>query len=483
MAQEVEPHIDEESGTVKNNVQRYLLILGFVISIAFTIGIYNAFQSDEKKATDSVKETKVEQKSEIATTKQEAIVDFNAQVSEEMRKIERKKQQEESQEALKQARVARTKSEQPFEQPVIEQKTGNKTEYDQFKEQVVESGKVRNLTDIERLADSKVRLSKEIEDFQIKEKRRALEARVATISFREIKNTQANYAQPQSTNKTASVRERIERIRQKTNQANALKDKLLAGNYNSPDQFDSLTKDLASLGVNYNAPNTNPPAINYSRIPKPTENKIVGANLEKAKELQLNGVKLPTGTAIKAVLSQTVISDYANKPFKAQITQDVYDADYETILFPKGTIIDGRSVRVANINEPIQARMGLTINWFVLPNGNRIDFSQSASALDSMGIGAIKDDVNYHAMAQFLGVLAYAVVASETASNTSSGFTGETNIKGDIGEGIREQFSPLASRYLSLVPTVTLNTGTPITVYIENEMHVEPWGTIYDNLL
>mgnify|MGYP000058614169 CR=1 FL=1 len=488
MTQEVEPHIDEESGTVKSNVQRYLLILGFLISIAFVIGIYNAFQSDEEKALESEKEVPTEQKPEVATTKQEEVVDFNAQVSEEMRRIERKKKQEESQKALKQARADRVKSEQPYTQSVAD-KTPNKTEYDQFKQQVVNSGKVRNLTDIERLADSKVKLSKEIEDFKIKEKRRALEARISTISFREIKSTQANFAQPQvSQNKAASVQERIERIRQKTNQANSLKDKLLAGNYNSPDQFDSLTKDLASLSINYDTQNSSvgnvsSPVINYSRVPKPTSNKIVGANLEKAKELNLNGVKLPTGTAIKAVLSQTVISDYANKPFKAQITQDVYDADYETILFPKGTIIDGRSVRVANINEPIQARMGLTINWFVLPNGNRIDFSQSASALDSMGIGAIKDDVNYHAMAQFLGVLAYAVVASETAGNVSSGFTGETNIKGDIGEGIREQFAPLASRYLSLVPTVTLNTGTPITVYIENEMHVEPWGTIYDNLL
>ncbi|MGP4944088.1 TrbI/VirB10 family protein [Pseudoalteromonas nigrifaciens] len=483
MAKEVEPHINEESGTVKRNVQRYLLILGLVISIAFVFGIYNAFQSDDEKELVTQTENEPEN-TNVANTTQDEIVDFNVQVNEEMRKIERNKKEEDESNALKQAREDFEKSKESY-RPSTTNNT-NESEYDQFKKQVVNSGKVRNLTDIERLAESKVKLSKEVEEFQLKEKRRALEARISNISFKEIKNQPVTQTSKRSASNGASVQERIARIRAKTEQANQLKDKLLAGNYNSPDQLDALTGDLASLGIKYNSPNSanvNTNSINYSRVPKQSKSKVVGANLEKAENLNLNGVKLPTGTAIKAVLSQTVMSDYANKPFKAQITQDVYDADYETILFPKGTIVDGRSVQVANVNEPIQARMGLTINWFVLPNGNRIDFSQSATALDSMGIGAIKDDVNYHAMAQFLGVLAYAVVSSETSSNTSSGFTGETNIKGDIGQGIREQFSPLASRYLSLTPTVTLNTGTPITIYIENEMHVEPWGTIYDDLL
>jgi len=151
-------------------------------------------------------------------------------------------------------------------------------------------------------------------------------------------------------------------------------------------------------------------------------------------------------------------------------------------LFPKGTVIDGRSVRVANINEPIQARTGLVVNWFVLPNGNRIDFNKSAAALDSMGIGAIKDDVDYHLMEQFLGVAAYALVSTQSSSSASSPFTGQTNIKGDIEKNFRQQLAPLASRYLGLTPTITLNTGLPMSIYIENEMIVQPWGTIYDGL-
>lgn len=478
--QEVEPHVEEQQGTVKSSMQKYLLLLGAFISLAFIFGLYNAFQSDaEKKAEKAAEKAAAEQPAEkteqVATAQAKEIGDFDKQVDAKVEQLKRSQQRQAEAQPLKEARQEYRESKKPIQEPiVVESQSKDKSAYDSFKEQVVGTGKVRTLADIERLADSKVRLSKTQEDFAVSEKRRALEARKSSLMLTPVSNAGVPQAavKPQVKPQRESIDEKLQRVRAKAAEAQQLRDKLLSGNYQNSD-LARLSQDIAAIQSN---------PVRYSREQTNEPKRIVGASLNKAKNLGLKGVKLPTGTAIKAVLSQTVMSDYANKPFKAQLTQDVYDADYETILFPKGTIVDGRAVRVGNVNEAIQARMGLTINWFVLPNGNRVDFSKSASALDTQGIGGIKDDVDYHAMEQFLGVLAYAVVASETSSATSSSFTGQTNIGGDVGKGIRQQVSPIISRYLSLVPTITLNTGTPITIYIENEMQVEPWGTIYDDL-
>lgn len=204
------------------------------------------------------------------------------------------------------------------------------------------------------------------------------------------------------------------------------------------------------------------------------------ANMEAENRNTEGLTLLPTGTVLNGVLSMTTMSDYLGT-IKGLITQDVYDVNYETILIPKGSQILIKSVNASNVNLPINARLGLTVPWIILPDGKRIDFSRAA-ALDHMGIGAIKDQVNYHFMAQFLGVAAYAILASETESDQSSQFTGRTNIEGDINSSLRKQFAPLAARYLNLVPTITLRSGTPFKIIIEDDIYLKPWGTVYDKL-
>lgn len=188
-----------------------------------------------------------------------------------------------------------------------------------------------------------------------------------------------------------------------------------------------------------------------------------------------------TGTIINAVLDQTVVSDYPGG-FKGRVTHDVYDPTHDYVLIPKGAKIVGRSMTIGNVNEPIQARMGLAIDWVIMPDGSRIDLSKS-SALDRAGIGAIKDKVNRHFIAQFLGVGAYALLISQADGDSSSNFTGETDIEGDVEEELRKQFAPLAAKYLSLVPTVTLRSGQGFKVFVEDDLWVQPWSSVYENLI
>lgn len=190
---------------------------------------------------------------------------------------------------------------------------------------------------------------------------------------------------------------------------------------------------------------------------------------------------ISTGTVISAVLDQELMSDYTGA-YRCMISGDVYDVTGRYILIPKGARAVGQCLRINNVNEPIQARMGLTVKWLVLPDGKRISFEKRADILDQAGIPAIKDKVNYHLMAQFLGVAAYALLSSET-SRQGSGMNNDNSFKGDVGQSLREQFSPMAAKYLSLVPTITLRAGTPVKIFIEDDIYAFPWAKVSDRLL
>jgi type IV secretion system protein VirB10 len=183
---------------------------------------------------------------------------------------------------------------------------------------------------------------------------------------------------------------------------------------------------------------------------------------------------LPIGTVVRAAIDQKVMSDYTGS-LRLQITHDVYDLERRTILIPAGSICTAQSLLITNVNEPIQARVGYVVKNLRLPDGSVIDFSRQSS-LDREGIGAVEGDVDRHLIAQFLGVAAYAMVADN--SNYAGTGLEDSSYSGQVGENARSQFSPLAQKYLSLVPTITLHPGTPVRIFIEEPVFIYPWSSL-----
>ena len=217
------------------------------------------------------------------------------------------------------------------------------------------------------------------------------------------------------------------------------------------------------------------------QAPVQSQEEAIDVGRPRSEAEPMAGQKLiATGTVIGAVLDQELMSDYIG-PFRALVTHDVYDVSNSYIIIPKGSRVIGRSLRITNVNEPIQARMGLVVRWLVLPNGKRISFERRVAALDQAGVPAIKDKVDYHFIAQFLGVAAYAVLASST-SYQGSGIAKDTDFEGQLGQSLREQYAPLAAKYLNLVPTITLEEGTPLKIFIEDDIYAFPWDTISNRI-
>lgn len=228
--------------------------------------------------------------------------------------------------------------------------------------------------------------------------------------------------------------------------------------------------------------NQNREVVNgFGSIPSPnTDNgsPIIGrAASEQTLGPKVGQYLLPTGAVIKAALDQRAISDYTGS-YRCRITHDVYDVTKRFILIPKGASCTGSTLRVTNVNEPIQARMALNINWVVLPDGRRISF-KSQQMLDHEGINAVKGEVDRHLLAQFLGVAAYALVAKDTTYNTQD----SVDFEGNVSEGVRGKGSDIAEKYLNLVPTIELDYGDPLLIFIEEQMYIYPWRRVGEQFI
>lgn len=209
---------------------------------------------------------------------------------------------------------------------------------------------------------------------------------------------------------------------------------------------------------------------------------VVGYTKENSYGADVEGMeKIPAGTIIPAITMTSWNSDFPGTPSKAMIDHDVYDAKRENILIPAGSEFLTTSVSANGINDPIQNRMAYKVGKAVLPSGDSIDFSK-ASGLDREGMGGVKDQVEYHVLAQMLGVAAYAMVSSNT-SRSGSGSNNDTTYSGDVGQGMRDQFSPLAEKYLNIVPTKIIRAGQSIRIILQDDIYVKPYKGVYDDYI
>lgn len=194
-----------------------------------------------------------------------------------------------------------------------------------------------------------------------------------------------------------------------------------------------------------------------------------------------NSAILGTTTIIKAILTQKLISDYPG-PFRGYVTHDVYDTTREYVLIPKGSVIHGEVLRISNVNEPISARVGYIIKSITRPDDTVIDMTSDA-AVDHEGVSGIEDQVNKHLFAQFMGVIAYALIGSEASGTQSGGLDGGFDYGDEVKRNSLDQFQPLAAKYLRLVPTITIRSGQTFNIFVEKPKKITPFRSIFDDFL
>lgn len=190
---------------------------------------------------------------------------------------------------------------------------------------------------------------------------------------------------------------------------------------------------------------------------------------------------LPTGSIVSLISDMEMISDYAGN-WWGLIQRPVYDITQEYVLLPAGTKVTGKSMRATGVNESIQNRMGSIPMWAIRPDGKRLDFRR-ASAMDSTGVAALKGEVDRHFLAQFLGVGAYAIIGLGPSMNSYGAEPNSSRdefVKEATGKG-RDIGRSFAEKFLNIVPTQKIPPGTPIKLFIEDDIFITPWESAYES--
>jgi type IV secretory pathway VirB10-like protein len=187
---------------------------------------------------------------------------------------------------------------------------------------------------------------------------------------------------------------------------------------------------------------------------------------------------LPTGSIISAITDTDMISDYPGNTI-AVVQRPFYNTTMDSILLPAGTKITLKNFRVTSANEIIQNRLAIVPVWAIRPDGKRIDFKRTAG-MDSAGVAAIKDQVDRHILAQILGVAGYAILGlgpSTASYGAEPNSSKDAFIKEATGQG-RTAGRSFAEKYLNIVPSVTIRAGTPIKIFVEDDIYIMPWGAV-----
>ena len=191
-------------------------------------------------------------------------------------------------------------------------------------------------------------------------------------------------------------------------------------------------------------------------------------------------ILLPIGTVFSGKLDQKLNSDYIGS-YRAIIDYNVHDAGNRHVLIPAGSVVTGQVIRVGGINQVIKNRMGLSVEWVVRPDGRKIRFV--SDALDAEGVGAVQGDVNYHWMVKIGGTAAFALLKSKSGRpDYSVGGRGRT-FESDVGQDLREFGADIVDDYAVLIPTVTLYQGTHLRFFVNEDIYIKPWRSVFERFV
>ncbi len=197
---------------------------------------------------------------------------------------------------------------------------------------------------------------------------------------------------------------------------------------------------------------------------------------EKEKNLNNNKYKIPIGHIIQGVLDMEAISDYVG-PWKGKLSQPILSIDKQVILFPKGSIVTGKTVKVTGENEAIHNRLAFLPLYIVQPNGEAFKIDNQA-ILDQVGVGALKDEVDYHLATQLAALGAFTAVETVPEiiiGNLTSKSSMTNNVLGSLAEKTEVVGKEIISKYLKLIPTIKIRSGIPFTIFIQEEIFVDKW--------
>jgi len=193
-------------------------------------------------------------------------------------------------------------------------------------------------------------------------------------------------------------------------------------------------------------------------------------------------VNLHEGEFIDAVLTHRIRSDTQESPVVCTVAKDLHDNSGQYVIIPTGTRIVGRS---GVVNYQGADRLFISLHRMILPNGVSVRFPNSKrmmQALDRTGSLGASSHVNRHwwlqfGTAVFIGVLDGLGAAAQRRVDP---YSTSAYVVEDTTDNFEKILNTIMQRYSNIVPTITVEQGYPIKIYIAEDVHITPFSLTED---
>lgn len=194
-----------------------------------------------------------------------------------------------------------------------------------------------------------------------------------------------------------------------------------------------------------------------------------------------NPVTMYEGDFLDCVLLHRIISDTEESPVLGMVVRDLMDNSGKWVIIPQGTKVVGKTKIVDYSGAH---RMYITFHRMILPDGVSVEFPYNVNALkalDRTGALGVTSKVNRHWMLQFGTALMFGVLdglsaaaVAQTESKTGGYIVDRTS------QNMDRIMDTILRRYQNIVPTITVNQGFRMRIYITDDVMVTPFCRVKD---
>jgi type IV secretion system protein VirB10 len=191
-------------------------------------------------------------------------------------------------------------------------------------------------------------------------------------------------------------------------------------------------------------------------------------------------VTLYQGELIDAVLVNRIVADTEPSPVICQISKDLYDDTGQWVVFPANSRIVGTSQVV---NYKGAHRLFVSFHRIILPNGPSVDLPSSQKALKAMdeaGALGVASKVDRHWFLQFGTAIFFGVLdgLGGAAQRNSEIFSASSIVIDRTSRNFERILDRIMAEYSSIVPTITVNQGKKVRIYLSDDIVISPFARI-----
>jgi type IV secretory pathway VirB10-like protein len=187
---------------------------------------------------------------------------------------------------------------------------------------------------------------------------------------------------------------------------------------------------------------------------------------------------LRMGTLLDAVLVNKLVTDNYTSPVLAMVDRAYFDPLSKKLLVPSGTRILGKAEAV---KFQTASRLAITFDTFQFPNGTSFYVKPEEQALEGLGIFGLQDHVNRHTArilftAGLVGILTgWNSSQIQSGGGMSGAYSGPDLMRIQANDSMVKTGEQLLSPFLNAVPTITVDEGHRMKIWISRDVPIEPY--------